>query len=270
MGEYSKISWCHHTHNLAWGCVKVSDGCTNCYADTLSERYGFAIWGKHADRRRLSETYWKQPLKWEKRAAAAGVRERVFCSSMADVFENHPVINAEREKLWPLIAATPYLDWLLLTKRPGNIKRFAPYGDAWPENVWLGVSVENQHWADVRIPKLLEIPAKVRFLSVEPMLGPVNLTRYLSDFPSDPGVRLVGGGLSGSRYIPGIDWVICGGESGPQHRPLNLAWARDLRDQCSAAGVAYWFKQIGGRTPDAGGHLLDGEEYYQLPQGAAA
>lgn len=251
MGEHSKISWTNHTHNIAWHCVEVSEGCTNCYARTLAERYGFNVWGKHADARRLSETYWKQPLKWEKRAASTGVRERVFCSSMADVFENHPVINEEREKLWRIIAATPHLDWLLLTKRPGNIKRFAPYGDTWPDNVWLGVSVENQQWANVRIPKLLEIPARVKFLSCEPLLGPVNLTEaYRRVQPHDVAFD--------------IQWVICGGESGPHHRSMELAWARALRDQCASAQIPYFYKQGSGSHPGMY-RELDGRIWEELP-----
>ena len=146
---------------------------------------------------------------------------------MADVFEDNSSIEAEREKLWALIAETPMLDWLLLTKRPENMMRFAPWQDSWPPNIWAMTSVENQDQAEKRIPKLLTVPAVVRGLSVEPLLGPVDLEQWLAN----------------------IQWVIVGGESGPNARPMHPNWARSVRDQCQAAGVAFFFKQWGNWSP---------------------
>jgi protein gp37 len=240
MGENSKIEWTDHTFNLVWGCQRVSPACQNCYAEAFSHRLGKDLWGPNKERQVMSESYWKQPLKWDRQAAKAGVRRRVFCSSMADVFEDHPTVNQERVKLFALIDQTPNLDWLLLTKRPENIKRLWPFGwyddrFTWP-NIWLGTTVENQEYADKRIPHLLSVPAKVRFLSCEPLLGALNLNSYLNTKFWDLGCY---------AYHDKIDWVICGGESGHGARPMHPDWARSLRDQCVNAGVAYHFKQWG-------------------------
>jgi protein gp37 len=179
---------------------------------------------------------WQLPRKWNKEAAAAGVRHRVFCASMADVFDNQ-VWDRHRDDLWHLIHQTPHLDWLLLTKRPQNIVKMLPSPDigapAWGEgwkNVWLGTTVENQEEADRRIPHLLAVPAVKRFLSCEPLLGKINLISWL----------------------PGVDWVICGGESGPHARPMHPDWARSLRNQCASAGVPFFFKQWGEWAPSYG------------------
>lgn len=241
--ENSKIEWTDHTFNPWWGCLKVSPGCAHCYADSQAKRYGFDIWGPAAttDRRTFGDTHWAQPGKWNKAAERAGRRARVFCASMADVFENHPTANAQRPRLWDVIRATPNLDWLLLTKRPQNIAQMLPtdWGQGWA-NVWLGTSVEDQQRADERIPVLLSVPAPVRFLSCEPLLGPVEmrpewvLPRFAAD---DPRYYAAGG--------RGVDWVIVGGESGPGARPMSSAWARGLRDQLTKYGVAYFFKQWG-------------------------
>ena len=152
-----------------------------------------------------------------------------FALLMADVFEGRSELADEREKLWGLIELTPNLDWLLLTKRPHNISRFAPWTDEWPNNVRVGTTVENQHWAEVRLPHLLGIPAKRRFLSCEPLLGPLDLTGWISQRPK--------------RLHP-IDWVITG-ESGPKARAMLPSWARDLRDQCANAEIPFHFKQWG-------------------------
>src|SRR5437763_8963468 len=232
-----------YTFNIAWGCQRVSEGCKHCYADALSSRYGYDLWGPKAPRRVLSPSYWVAPLSWNREALAQGHKRLVFCSSMADVFEDHPIINQEREKLWPLIRRTPSLVWLLLTKRPENVLPMVPSNWVWPSNVWVGTSVENQKRADERIPALLRIPVGVRFLSCEPLLSPLDLSAYLSD----------------------LQWVIVGGESGPRARPMNPAWPRSLRDQCSAARVPFFFKQWGGRPHSAGGRLLDGQILDALP-----
>lgn len=262
MGQNSTIEWTHHTFNPWWGCLKVSPGCQHCYAETMSTRYGHNVWGpaKTTERRTFGDKHWAEPLKWNKAAQAAGERHRVFCASMADVFEDHPALIKERGRLWNLIAQTPWLDWLLLTKRPERANYEAPWGSEaypWPVNVWLGTSVENQEEADRRIPELLKVPAAVRFLSCEPLLGPVDLTQ-IAPYELKTAWRhmdaLAGGYWErhkrDSEWIrtadgPAIHWVIVGGESGAQARPMHPAWARSLRDQCQAAGVAFHFKQWG-------------------------
>jgi protein gp37 len=254
MGE-TIIEWARYTFNAWTGCTKVSPGCDHCYAEGWAKRSGHVEWGPHAPRRRTSDAYWQEPLKWNLAAAQAGRRARVFCASLADVFDNHASILPDwRADLWSLIAATPHLDWLLLTKRPQNIARMLPptWGDGWP-NVWLGTTVENQTEADRRILHLLDTPARVRFLSCEPLLGQVDLTRWIgtrpfigtSTYGSDDGLRR----CDFSCNTGLLHWVICGGESGPGSRPMHPDWARSLRDQCEAAGVPFFFKQWGEWAP---------------------
>src|SRR6266542_5608953 len=172
MGQNSKIEWTHHTFNPWWGCVKVSPGCEHCYAETLSARYGHRVWGpaKTTSRRLFGPDHWADPLKWNAVAQRESVRHRVFCASMADAFEDHPLLQPARDMLWQTIEATPWLDWLLLTKRPENISRLLP--TPWlvepRANVWLGTSVEDRRRAAERIPQLASIRAAVRFLSCEP------------------------------------------------------------------------------------------------------
>jgi protein gp37 len=233
MAKYSPIEWTHHTFNPWWGCTKVSPGCKNCYAEIFSHRIGQDIWGPRADRRFFGDAHWREPIKWNREAARADTRRRVFCASMADVFENRTELAPVRERLWQLIADTPALDWLLLTKRPEHALTYAPWGRAWPENVWAGVTAENQRWAGKRIPLLLQIPTLIRFVSCEPLLGPVDLSKW----------------ITGERRI---SWVIAGGESGHKARPMNPEWARALRDQCRAAAVPFHFKQWGHWRPDHG------------------
>lgn len=285
MAENSAIEWTDHTFNSWIGCTKVSPGCANCYAEQRSRRFPEqGQWGPGALRKRTSEANWRKPLSWNRQLAelAAGghnvPRERVFCASLADWLD--PEVDAEDlADLLALIAKTPNLDWLLLTKRPhlwaermeaaigvseGEDARLW-WVCSWlgacesgipkpPPNVWIGTSVEDQQRADERIPHLLEIPARVRFLSCEPLLGPVDLTAgKIADADwCDPG----------EDSIPGIHWVIAGGESGPSARPMHPAWARSLRDQCQAAGVAFFFKQWGAWQPICA--MEDsGEPYYR-------
>lgn len=301
MGEKSSIEWTDHTFNPWWGCTRVSPGCVHCYAETFDKRVhgkDRAHWGVKAGRRFFGDKHWNEPLRWNASAAKAGVRERVFCASMADVFEDRPELVEHRARLFALILATPSLDWLLLTKRPEKMVRLAEEagweGD-WPSNVWAGCTVEDQQRADERIPELLLVPAAVRFLSCEPLIGAVDLglstatcrccprwpSRWVrlfhtvrSDWPgiikpdmtAEPGIYRAASnphgalsvqtpsGLLGIKpaefdCLPRIDWVICGGESGAGARPMHPDWARSLRDQCSAAGVAFFFKQWGEHAP---------------------
>lgn len=267
MAENSKIEWCHHTFNPWRGCTKISPGCTNCYADTMSKRnpLTLGVWGPKGTRVVAAESYWRQPLKWDKAAKAAGERHRVFCASLADVFEGPDTMRREdweavtvaRSMLMcELIPSTPNLDWLILTKRPEHAvdweNGFIPrtWARQFPPNVWLGTSVEDQQRADERIPLLLQTPAAVRFLSVEPMLEPVDLRHIQHDgtveidaLTGDHGVNRPLAGRSDSR----IHWVIVGGESGPGARPCDVLAVQSIIDQCKEAGVSVFVKQLGSR-----------------------
>ena len=238
----TEISWCHHTFNPWWGCQKVSPGCVHCYAERLSKSVGSSLWGETAPRRFFGEKHWNDPLKWNAEVQAEGERKRVFCASMADVFEDRADLLAPRARLFRLIEATPNLDWLLLSKRPENFKALLPasWGKGW-DNVWLGVTVENQQMANKRTPLLQEIPAAVRFLSCEPLLGVLTLE------------------------LTNIHWVICGGESGYRYRPMKARWAAWLRDQCIDQGVPFHFKQWGTSRPKESGRLLDGRTWDEFP-----
>jgi len=253
MAENSKIEWCSHTFNHVWGCTKVSPGCNNCYAENMANRFSVKF-GVDEPRRTFGDKHWNEPLKWNRRAAEQGVRERVFCASMADVFDkNSP--EGVRERLWALIKSTPNLDWLIVTKRIGNAKNMLPadWGDGYP-NAWLMITVVNQEEADRDIPKLLDTPAVIRGLSMEPLLGKVNLHDFLP-FSVMHGVTIEG---HAHRIFGGVDWVIVGGESGPNARPIHPDWIKLLRDQCKEAGVPFFFKQWGEWYPNqivAGGDL---------------
>ncbi len=239
MGAKTKIQWTDHTFNCWWGCTRVSPGCENCYAETFAKRFGVQ-WGAKEKRRLFGNKHWAEPLTWNTAAAHAGERRRVFCASMADVFEARRDLDDERTRLWTLIVQTPHLDWQLLTKRPDNMLRLTPpwWRSSWPPNAWAGCTVEDQLRADERIPDLLKVPA-LHFLSCEPLLSAVDLTRLHDD---EMGARW-------NALTMGIDWVICGGESGRNARPMQLDWVRSLRDQCVAAGVAFHFKQWGQSAP---------------------
>ncbi len=246
MGKNSSIEWTDHTFNPWWGCVKISPACANCYAEAWAKRVGKAVWGPKSPRRFFGHLHWQEPLKWNVEASKAGQRRRVFCASMADIFEPRFDLDAERAKLWQLIEQTPLLDWLLLTKRPGSIGTLVPWRKDWPANVWLGTTVENQQWAEKRLPNLLRYPAAKRFLSCEPLLGQVDLSAWLSGLK--PGYP--------------IDWVIAGGESGPGARPMMPGHAKFLRDQCSTADVPFHFKQWGHWAPIENGIEVKGAEAF--------
>lgn len=270
MTESSKIGWTTHTFNPWWGCFKVSPGCQNCYAETFSKRTGHNIWGppKTTSRRFFGDKHWREPLKWAQAAHAlyeeTGERTRVFCASMADVFEDHPDVGPHRDRLWETISAASSMDWLLLTKRPENIVDMLPIG--WkrrlPPNIWLGTSVENQQAAEERIPHLLNAPAAVRFLSMEPLLGPVNL------IPEWIGPEHSGGELWAKAYEilpPFIDWVIVGGESGAKHRPMDPDWLACIVQDCTEAGVPVYVKQDSGMYPGRQGRIPDELWLHQFP-----
>ncbi len=279
MSANSKIEWCDHTFNPWIGCQKVSPACLRCYAEKSTpvrvlRAKGMETWGVHAPRHRTSPAAWGAVKRWdaahEAFYAEHGRRQRVFCASLADVFDN--AVPAQwRRDLFDLIQATPHLDWLLLTKRIGNARSM--YADAyldsarpWPANVWIGATVVSQEEADRDVPKLLAVPARVRFLSMEPLLESVIIWRWAAQHcerhagPLDADGKcpvcesrgiwgmLGDPGLAEHEKAPirrGLDWVIVGGESGPGARPMHPDWARSLRDQCAAAGVPFFFKQWG-------------------------
>ncbi len=269
VAKNSKIEWTNHTFNPWWGCTKVSPACLHCYAETWSKRTGHRVWGTDTQRRFFGEAHWRQPLKWAAEAKESGRVARVFCASMADVFEDRPDLHAPRERLWDLIDATPNLNWLLLTKRIQKVHQLAPWEGIWPSNVWLGTTVEDSKRAKARLPELISLPRAVRFVSCEPLLGPLDL----------------------SEWIDHLSWVIAGGETGAHSRPSDPRWFRKLRDQCQASGVAFHFKQWGDWFPPpenyperkqrtwkspsgellvragrkTAGRLLDGEAWNDLP-----
>jgi protein gp37 len=242
MGFNSSIEWTTHTFNPWWGCTKVSDGCKFCYAESLSKRYGHDVWGANKSRRLMSDNHWQNPIKWNAEAIQLGVRYRVFCASMADVFEEQAP-EGQLERLWELIRQTPNLDWQLLTKRPQRIAENLPsdWGQGYT-NVWLGTSVEDERVLE-RIEHLIAVPAMVHFLSLEPLLGPL---------PNLP--------------LENIDWVIAGGESGHGARSMEKQWVIEIRRQCRAFGVAFFFKQWGGINKKAAGRELQGRFYNEMPK----
>ena len=257
MAENTKIEWADHTWNPWEGCQKVGPGCDHCYAENRNARFagGQAInWGPGAPRRRTSVSNWNLPLRWNAQAEAFqaqhGRRQRVFCASLADVFDN-AVSREWRDDLAALILDTADLDWLLLTKRIGNAGAMLGemFLDGPPANVWLGATVVNQAEADRDILKLLRIPASVRFLSMEPLLGPVSFEGLFAN-PSNI--------ADGTNALEELDWVIVGGESGPGARPMHPDWALSLRDQCEAVGTAFMFKQWGEWRPIS--QMSEGED----------
>ena len=237
MADTTAIPWTDHTFNPWWGCVKVSPGCKNCYAETYSNRFG-NWWGPDGERRFFGDKHWNEPLKWNRKAEKLGIRHKVFCGSMCDFLEHRKDLVEAQDRLFDLVEQTPHLDWLMLSKRLENAFIMQPWiTDGFPDNVWLGTSVENQEQADIRIPKLLKIPAKVRFLSCEPLLEEIDISKWIE-------LELQAFGGHGSATFPRPNWVIVGGESGPKRRPFNPDWARSLRDQCKKAGVPFFMKQI--------------------------
>lgn len=238
----STIQWTTSTFNPWIGCSKISPGCVGCYAEKQNRFFRWARdgWGAGKQRRRTSASNWQLPIRWDRAASQAGKRPRVFCGSLCDWLDEE-VPTEWRRDLLDLVGATPSLDWMLLTKRPGLwrqlVEEAAGAGSAlaarWlvgeaPPNVWLGATVEDRPRAEERIPQLLAIPAAVRFLSCEPLLEPIG------------------------PDLDGVDLVICGGESGGNARPFDIEWARQLRDRCRDAGVSFFMKQCGSRPVENG------------------
>lgn len=278
MTENTSIEWTDHTFNPWIGCTRISPACDHCYAADIAKRFGHAKWGAGEERKVTSESNWKKPFTWQRKAKAfyaeQGRRQRVFCASMADVFDNEAPMET-RERLFKLIEETPDLDWLLLTKRIGNVSRMLEMmGRAeLPRNVWLGITICNQDEANRDIVKLMKIPATVRFLSIEPMLGRVDLRRLAPDGITFTIDALTGKGehlLGYTGIIGKIHWVIAGGESGAKARTTHPSWIIGLRDQCEAAGTPFLFKQWGEFRPvDADSVLHTGIEYKRMGKSKA-
>lgn len=270
MGETTSIAWCNMTFNPWIGCEKVSSGCKNCYAsvDTyarVSASRGLPLWGPGSTRHRTSKDNWKNPRRWNKAARAARLaaeakgepyeRPRVFCASLCDVFEGRADLDPWRADLWGLIEECDELDWMLLTKRPENIQAMVP--ERWraglPEHIWIGTSVEGQDAANERIPHLAQVRARIRFLSCEPLLGPVNIG-LLGTCPQAWGY--------GYRPVADLIHLIIIGGEGNGGRRCDIAWIRDLVTECRDAGVAPFVKQLGSApsydTDGPGGtHAID-------------
>lgn len=225
MAENSKIGWTDNTFNPWIGCSKVSALCKFCYAEQFANRYNHAKWGESGTRVKTAASNWKKPYTWDRKAAKLNIRTKVFCSSLADVFDKHPSIKQEwRDELFKIIKETPNLDWLLLTKRPENMVDLLPadWGKGYP-NVWIGASIGEKKNSEQLIKSLTAVPAKVRFISAEPLLEPFDLPKY------------------------GIDWILIGGESGPttQIRKLDLNTVRLMIDRAQINGTKVFFKQLG-------------------------
>jgi len=293
MGDRSAIEWTEATWNPVTGCSKVSPGCTNCYAERLSLRFG---WSKHpwsaahaAENVVLHPERLDRPLRWRR-------PRMIFTCSMGDLFHERvpfefvsrvfQIMDACRQHTFQILTKRPerMADWFAATKVEGPDftglaavsmpdSMFTTLTDAWPlPNVWLGTSVEDQRRADERIPHLLRCPAAVRFLSAEPLLGAIDLGRACScGYYCDESVGHVDHPFWTPGHATPIHWVIAGGESGPGSRPCELEWLRSIRDQCAAAGVPFFLKQLGGH-PNKRGHddaLLDGRLWRDMPQAAA-
>lgn len=244
MGSNSLIEWTDHTFNPWWGCTKVSPGCANCYAERLARRTKRARWGQSEPRSMSSQKVWDQPLQWNRLALKRKRRYRVFCGSMCDVFEQRSELDRCRSLLFEMIDLTSRLDWLLLTKRPQHIMDMIPdrWRDELPRNVGVGATVEcsGQH---ERIVSLCRVPAHLRFLSCEPLLGPLNLGLR------KPVPKTARSGFVEPLLADSIHWVIVGGESGPHARPMHPGWVRSLQSECAEMAVPFFFKQWGAWQP---------------------
>ena len=261
MGQETGIAWTHHTANFWMGCQRVSPGCEHCYAETLvTGRMGLPVWGPASTtERKRAKGVWRDVPAWNRAALRDGVRRRVFVSSLADIFEEHPQVAPWRAEALALLEQCTALDVQLLTKRPENIMSMVPahWRTAWPSHVWVGTTVEDQKRAEQRIPHLLMVPARVRFLSCEPLIEAVNLTRVVARrIPGViPGEVVIDGlrgwcGSSPDEDTPaarGLQWVIVGGESGHDARTFDVAWARSIVFDCREAGVPVFVKQMGDR-----------------------
>ena len=240
MSANSNIAWCDDTFNIVWGCTPVDGDCKNCYADRLDSRYHAdnPHWGKNAPRMLLSDTYWKQPLKWNKEAESIGIKRKVFCSSMGDVFEDNEIVDSQRLRLWDLIRQTPNLIWQILTKRPERIIDHLPeFWDEIRSRVWLGTSIGSQQSIERLAALITPIQSGIKFISLEPLHGEIMLP--FNDFVDN-----------GHKVCDLIDWVIVGGESGNEtgkyrYRRCELQWIERIVSDCQDQNIPVWVKQMG-------------------------
>jgi protein gp37 len=236
MGKETGIKWTDSTFNPWWGCTKVSPGCDGCYAEAFDKRTGGSHWGKGMERRVFGEKHWNEPLKWNRESRAAGRIQKVFCASMADVMDDEAP-SGERERLWDLIDSTPNLIWQLLTKRPHRYARYLPSSGFKHRNAWLGTTAENQQYYNVRWPEL-DRAAKMfdltSFISYEPAIGSLS--------------------IAGHDAKP--NWLIFGGETGGQRRPMESLWAEDIKAECDEFGTAFFMKQMSAITPSKAADLI--------------
>jgi protein gp37 len=247
VGEVTKIAWCHHTFSPWWGCLKIAPECKNCYAADLAHRWGYDVWGADAPRRFFGDKHWNEPVKWNRAAEQAGERRRVFCASMADVLEDRDDLIEARERWVELVERTPWLDWLLLTKRAGNAPRMLErwQRNGWPRNVWFGTTIAHPDRLD-EIAHLRAVDAAVRFISIEPLIAPLTFWDDTELGYINTLVGIAPGEVS-EVGSPKIDWIILGGESGPRARPLHIDWVRRLISEGRQAGAAVFVKQLGSR-----------------------
>lgn len=305
--ENTKIEWATHTFNPWIGCSKVHAGCLNCYAETLmADRYGKVVWGPNGTRKLTSAAKWREPVRWNKQAEGLAERPRVFCASLADVFEDWdgPILNSKGEEimadvyadepltmdgartnLFQLIDATPNLDWLILTKRPENIRRMWPdcqddgvIDPKWRHNVWLLTSVSNQETYEKQWPELAKCRdlAPILGISAEPLLGPIDLADTVCDLCHGHGVILMPKRLiechhcDGKGLTGGPDWIIAGGESGRDARPCCVEWIDDLRCRASLAEVPFFAKQLGANPVTTNANFYDFPAADETDWGTAA
>jgi protein gp37 len=246
MGRETNISWTDATFNCWWGCTKVSPGCDHCYAETFDKRVGGAHWGKGMPRRVFGDEHWDKPLKWNKKAQADGVKVKVFCASMADVMDDEAP-EGQRERLWELIDQTPYLIWQLLTKRPQRYMRYLPIEGFKHQNAMLGFTAENQSFYNSRWPYVRLAADELglqSFVSYEPALGRLSMEEWAASPRSYAQV---------SKYP---SWLIYGGETGGNRRPMELAWAENIKAECERNGVSFWMKQMSASTSKKAAALI--------------
>jgi protein gp37 len=247
MGDTTDISWADKTFNPWIGCTNISPACDHCYAESLAKRWSWVEWGPGKARKRTSEANWRKPLVWDRQAAANETRPRVFCASLAD-WADSEVSEDWREDLFHLIASTPHLEWLLLSKRHALVRGFLLRYAKGLKNIRIGMTVENDDFAKLRLSRLhmIKQDGYPTFVSYEPALGPVDWDRWLDR----------------TRIEGCVDWLIAGGESGRGYRAPTVKWFQDARDACRKHGVPFHFKQWGGV---ATGAVLDGSEHFEFP-----
>lgn len=240
MSEKTGISWTNHTQNFWKGCEKVSPGCRNCYMFREMDRYGL-------NPQIITKTKtWNNPRKWNKEAEAEKKPRLVFTCSWSDFFIEKA--DPWREEAWEIIKTTPWLQWQILTKRIERVNSNLPkdWGEGYP-NVWIGTSIENATY-NWRADSLRDIPARIRFISAEPLLGSLTVSGKLPPLT-----------------LEGISWLIAGGESGPEHRKMEIDWVRQLRDLCNHYNTAFYYKQENGFFPATSPPSLDGRTWEEFP-----